>query len=86
MSNGTQPGKPGGFGRISKALAFWLLVFLVPVAFLQFSRTGSDAATKLSYSDFITQLRTDNVAKVTVVAGKEVRGEFVRKYAPPGGK
>jgi cell division protease FtsH len=69
---------------MSKALALWLLVFLVPVAFLQFSRSGSDAAGKVPYSDFIAQLKTGNVSRVTVVAGKEVRGEFQREWGPAG--
>ena len=36
------PKTPGNFGRFSKTLAFWLLVILVPVAFLQFSSTKDD--------------------------------------------
>jgi cell division protease FtsH len=84
MSAAQNP-KPGGFGRVSKALAFWLLVFLVPVAFLQFSSTRNEQSVKLDYSAFITQLKADNVSKVTVIAGKEVRGEFIRDYSPTNG-
>jgi cell division protease FtsH len=85
MSQAQQP-KPGGFGRVSKALAFWLLVFLVPVAFLQISSTRNEAATKLDYSTFIEQVAADNVAKVTIVAGKDVKGDFVRDYSPNGNR
>ena len=46
MANET-PKNPGGLNRFSKTLAFWLLVILVPVAFLQFSNTKTDAAIKL---------------------------------------
>jgi cell division protease FtsH len=83
MSNAA-PQKPGGFGRVSKALAFWLLVFLVPVAFLQFSSTRNTTAVKIDYTTFIDQVTSDNVAKVTIIAGKDVKGEFIRDYAPPG--
>jgi len=80
------PKNPGGLNRFSKTLAFWLLVILVPVAFLQFSNTKTDAAVKLSYSEYDDQLTAGNVAKVTIVAGKELHGEFARDYAPVGGR
>ena len=38
------PNKPGSFGRLSKTIAFWMLVILVPVAFIQFSSAKNDAA------------------------------------------
>ena len=85
MANET-PKTPGGLNRFSKTLAFWLLVILVPVAFLQFSNTKTDAAIKLSYSEYDDQLTAGNVAKVTIVAGKELHGEFARDYAPAGGR
>ena len=75
---------PGNFGRFSKTLAFWLLVILVPVAFLQFSSTKNDAAVKLSYTEYSDQLNAGNISKVIIVAGKELTGEFVRDYAPTG--
>ena len=37
MATETKGTGSGGFGRFSKTLAFWLLVILVPVAFLQLS-------------------------------------------------
>ena len=69
MATETKGTGSGGFGRFSKTLAFWLLVILVPVAFLQLSSTRNDAAIKLSYSEYDDQLGAGNVAKVTIVAG-----------------
>jgi cell division protease FtsH len=88
MSNTPPAQKPGGFGRVSKALAFWLLVFLVPVAFLQFSSTKGSAAVKLDYSPFIAQVKDKNVSKITVISSPtevKAKGEFIREVTPPGG-
>ncbi|MDQ8164164.1 MAG: ATP-dependent zinc metalloprotease FtsH [Gemmatimonadota bacterium] len=85
MSNNTQDNKPTGFGRWSKPLAFWLLVFLVPVAFLQFSKAGSDALVTLTYSDYDEQIKAKNIQQVVVTSGKyELKGEFNNPYAPTG--
>jgi cell division protease FtsH len=84
MATETKGTGSGGFGRFSKTLAFWLLVILVPVAFLQLSSTKNDAAIKLSYSEYDDQLGAGNVAKVTIVAGKDIVGEFVREWGPAG--
>jgi cell division protease FtsH len=89
MSTANQTPRPGGFGRTSKQLAFWLLVFLVPVAFLQFSSTRNDQAIKLDYSALIQQVKLDNVAKVTIITSStdvSVKGEFIREFAPPGAR
>ncbi|MCC7194817.1 MAG: ATP-dependent zinc metalloprotease FtsH [Gemmatimonadaceae bacterium] len=84
MTNTPQPPKPNGFGRISKTLAFWLLVLLVPVAFLQFSKSGTDSVAKLEYWQFADEVRKDNVDKVTVVGSNEIRGEFRGAFAQDG--
>ena len=66
----------GGWGRRSKSLAFWVLVILVPVAFIQFSSGQRDAATELDYTQYEQQLQADNVERVTITAGKTVTGDF----------
>ncbi|MEA3245985.1 MAG: ATP-dependent zinc metalloprotease FtsH, partial [Gemmatimonadota bacterium] len=84
MTNTPQTPRPSGFGRFSKTLAFWLLVLLVPVAFLQFSKTGTDAVAKLEYWQFADEVRKDNVDKVTVVGSNEVNGDFKGTYTQNG--
>src|SRR5947199_99728 len=86
MANESPKNSGGNFGRFSKTLAFWLLVILVPVAFLQFSSTKNDAAVKLGYSEYADQLDVGNIAKVTIVDGKDVTGEFNHEYGPVGQK
>jgi cell division protease FtsH len=83
MSN-TPPNKPGNWGRLSKTLAFWILVLLVPVAFIQFSSTRTDGVEKLDYWQYDQQLTADNLAKVTITAGKTATGEFKQKVMIAG--
>jgi hypothetical protein len=49
MPNKT-PKKPTNWSKLSKQLSFWVFVILVPVAIIQFSGKGSDAAPEISYS------------------------------------
>ena len=46
----TSPQKPGGFGRFSKTLSFWLIAILVPVVFIQMVNKGGEQATEIDYS------------------------------------
>ncbi|HVZ48466.1 MAG TPA: ATP-dependent metallopeptidase FtsH/Yme1/Tma family protein, partial [Gemmatimonadaceae bacterium] len=86
MTSPVSGNKPSGFSRFSKTLAFWILVILVPVAFLQFANTRDSAVAKLEYWQFQEQVKADNVDKVTVVGEKEVHGDFKEPYAMPGQK
>jgi cell division protease FtsH len=64
--------------RLGKTLSFWLLVILIPVAFLQLSGGRQEQATPVDYTDFRRQLEADNIARVTVVGGEVLQGEFRR--------
>ncbi len=68
--------KPGGFGKFSKTLSFWLIAILVPVMFIQYATRGNQQSTAIDYSIYDTQLTADNISRVTVVGGREVTGEF----------
>ncbi len=75
MSN-QPPNKPGAWGRLSKTIAFWMLVILVPVAFFQFSSAKNDAAPRLDVTQYEDALDAGNISKVTVTAGKDIVGDF----------
>src|ERR1017187_7864236 len=75
MSN-PPPNKPGSWGRLSKTIAFWALVILVPVAFFQFQGAKSDIAPRLDVTQYEDQLDAGNIAKVIVTAGKDIAGDF----------
>ena len=75
MSSSTTP-KSGGPGRFSRSLSFWLIAFLIPIVLIQFAGKGRERATEVEYSFYDQQLGKDNIARVTIVGGKEVVGEF----------
>ena len=57
------PKKPTNWSKISKQLSFWVFVILVPVAIIQFSGKGSDAAPEISYTpQYSEQLEKNNIA------------------------
>ena len=83
MPNKT-PKKPTNWGKLSKQLSFWVFVILVPVAIIQFSGKGSDAAPEISYSQYDQELQKNNVDKVTIQAGRLLMGEFKQKVPVKG--
>src|SRR3712207_3536239 len=70
------PKKPANFGRWSKTLAFWVIVLLIPVAFLQFTSGGRDTAPKISYPRYRTELDPGNITKAIIQGGRVVVGAF----------
>src|SRR3954462_2352644 len=78
------PKKPTNWSKMSKQLSFWVFVILVPVAIIQFSGKGSDAAPEISYSQYDQELQKNNVDKVTIQAGRILTGDFKQKVAVKG--
>ncbi|HEX6629748.1 MAG TPA: ATP-dependent metallopeptidase FtsH/Yme1/Tma family protein, partial [Gemmatimonadaceae bacterium] len=72
----TPPKKGSNWGRISKNLSFWILVILIPVAFLQFKGAAGQAGGEITYSRLLQELRADNVAKATITGTSVVTGDF----------
>ena len=69
------PKKPTNWSKVSKQLSFWVFVILVPVAIIQFSGKGSDAAPEVSYTQYDQELQRNNVDKVTIQAGRLLTGK-----------
>src|SRR5204862_1614212 len=60
-------------------------VILVPVAIIQFSGKGSDAAPEIPYTpSYDEQLQRNNIDKVTIQAGRLLTGEFKQKVPIKG--
>jgi cell division protease FtsH len=76
MADRPAPKKGFNWGRFSKTLSFWILIILIPVAFIQLSSSRSEAAPTISYTQYDRELSRDNVSKVTIRAGKQVTGQF----------
>src|SRR5205814_8536274 len=79
------PKKPTNWSKVSKQLSFWVFVILVPVAIIQFSGKGSDAAPEIPYTpSYDEQLQRNNIDKVTIQAGRLLTGEFKQKVPIKG--
>src|SRR4051812_20068291 len=84
MPNKT-PKKPTNWSKVSKQLSFWVFVILVPVAIIQFSGKGSDAAPEIPYTpQYDQELQRNNIDKVTIQAGRLLTGEFKQKVSIKG--
>ena len=82
--NNKNNNKQTNWSRLSKTLAFWVLLIVIPVAFIQFSSARTDQAPTISYSQYDRELQRGNVSKVTIVAGTELTGEFAAKITVSG--
>ena len=80
------PKKPTNWSKVSKQLSFWVFVILVPVAIIQFSGKGADAAPEISYSEYTAQLQRENIDKVTIQGGRALTGDFKQKVQAKGGR
>ncbi len=86
MPNNKNPKKPTNWSKVSKQLSFWVFVILVPVAIIQFSGKGADAAPEISYSEYTAQLQRENIDKVTIQGGRALTGDFKQKVQAKGGR
>ena len=78
------PKKPFNWGRFSKTLSFWILIILVPVAFIQLSGTRGEPTPTITYSQYDRELERGNIATVTIQAGKTITGQFKDRVAVNG--
>jgi len=84
MPNKT-PKKPTNWSKVSKQLSFWVFVILVPIAIIQFSGKGAEAAPEIPYTPlYDQQLQLNNIDKITIQAGRLLTGEFKQKVAVKG--
>ena len=83
MANAPQQ-KPGGFGRASRTLSLWVLAILVPFVFFQMTSGRNEQSPAIDYSVYDEQLTADNIARVTIIGGREVNGEFKNRVVIDG--
>jgi cell division protease FtsH len=68
------PNRPR-FSGLSKSLALWLLIILLPLTIYQLFMPKEQATVDIKYSEFVDQLDSDNVATVTIT-DRQIRGEL----------
>jgi cell division protease FtsH len=76
MADRRPPKRDFNWGRISKTLSFWLLLILIPIAFIRLSNGGSDSPTEIDYTQYNQQLAQGNISKVTIQDGKVITGDL----------
>ncbi len=76
MADRRPPKRDLNWGRVSKTLSFWLLLILIPIAFIRLSGGGSDSPAQIDYTQYNRQLEQGNIAKVTIQDGKVITGEL----------
>jgi cell division protease FtsH len=71
------PKKPAGWASLSKTISFWILVILIPIAFIQFSGRGGEQAAEIPYTPtFDRELQANNIASVRMIGPQNMTGEF----------
>src|SRR5690606_14751047 len=67
------------WGRVSKTLSFWILLFLVPFGYYQYTQRGQESGAAINYSRYRQEVERGNVSTVLIEVsplGLKVRGEF----------
>jgi ATP-dependent metalloprotease FtsH len=68
------PNRPR-FSGLSKSLALWLLIILLPLTIYQLFMPKEQAIVDIKYSEFVDQLESDNLATVTIT-DRQIRGKL----------
>ncbi|MEP7324473.1 MAG: ATP-dependent metallopeptidase FtsH/Yme1/Tma family protein, partial [Gemmatimonadota bacterium] len=61
---------------MSKNLALWVLVALLAMALFQMMRRQGSPSQEFTYTDFNRELGKNNIARVEVIDGKRLQGDF----------
>ncbi|MFQ5679670.1 MAG: ATP-dependent zinc metalloprotease FtsH [Gemmatimonadota bacterium] len=76
---GSEKNQPDGrTSRFLRTASFWILIVLISLAIFQLMNTTRQAQQELSYSEFQTQLRGENIETVEIRDGTRLEGELRR--------
>ncbi|MES2522058.1 MAG: ATP-dependent zinc metalloprotease FtsH, partial [Gemmatimonadota bacterium] len=70
------PKKPFNWGRFSKTLSFWILVILIPVAFLSINGGKESQSPEINYTAYLAALEAGNISAVTFQPNDVMLGKF----------
>ncbi|MGH7551720.1 MAG: ATP-dependent zinc metalloprotease FtsH [Longimicrobiales bacterium] len=69
--------EPSRFGRFGKSAAFWVLIILIPLLIINVFNPGRrNDQVELLYTEYMHQLGTGNIQKVTITEGKKIEGKL----------
>ena len=71
-----KPKGPKNWGKLSKTLSFWVLITLLAGTLFTYTSGSKDAASTISYSEYVSQLEGGNIKAATMQDGAAVIGEF----------
>ena len=77
-------GQDNRMSRHSRTLALWVLIVLMSILAINFVRRQDEPTAELTYTEFLGQMRDDNVHQVTVIEGRRIEGEFTAPIAREG--
>jgi len=72
------PPREFDWARMLRTLSFWALVIVGSIALVQFASTRRQEAAEISYSEFVEELESGNVAAVEITERQRIRGTFRR--------
>lgn len=72
------PKKPTNWGRMSKTLSFWILVFLIPAAIVSYGGARDPQPQPLDLSEYRRYLEGGRVKAVTFQADNTLVGQFAQ--------
>ena len=76
------------WSRLSKTAAFWLIIILIPVVFIELTGNRDSNPAEIQYSDFKRELARGNISDVEIVQGQDggaqVNGEFKQSVRVAG--
>jgi len=84
MADKTPLNNKFNWAGLSRNLAFWLIIILIPIVFYQLIGGARESAEEISYTSFQNYLERDMIAEVEVTSGKFVEGEFKRPVTVNG--
>jgi len=70
------PKKPFNWGRFSKTLSFWILVILIPVAFLSYQGGRETQSPEIDYTNYRQQLDAGNIQQAVFQPENVLAGQF----------
>lgn len=70
------PKRGSGWDRKAKSIAFWILIFAIPTALINYGGDRQPQAPEIGYSDYRQQLDAGNIKSATFQAENVITGQF----------